>query len=298
VRRALGVRLGHFYHYPPRPLCVSCVNAGHEGQGDLPRISLVTPSLNQSRFIRETIESVLGQNYAKLDYRVQDAGSTDGTAQILETFAGRALSIRVETDDGQADALNRGFAGSTGEVMGYLNSDDLLLPGTLQAVGLFFRDNPTVDVIYGNRLIIDQDGREVGRWILPGHNLQVLQFVDYIPQESMFWRRRIWTRVGGKFAADLHYALDWDLALRFATAGAEFKHLPELIGVFRVHKAQKSQIRFVARGAGEMASLRERHGGSTMSAMRRALLHWRYLSAHRRADAVFEASLKRPTTSW
>ena len=292
LRRLLGVRLGRLHQYPPRPLSVSRIDA-QAGDSNLPYISLVTPSFNHARFIGETIQSVVGQAYPHLQYVVQDACSTDGTADVLRPFSGKGVDIRVEPDNGQADALNRGFARTTGEVMGYLNSDDLLLPGALHYVGRYFRDNPSVDVIYGNRLIINEDGLEIGRWILPGHESLVLRFVDYVPQESMFWRRRIWDRTGGRFDANLHFALDWDLILRFIGAEAIFHHLPSLFGIFRAHGKQKSQAEFVARGAGEMANLRSRHSDADMGRTRLAVHHWRYLSKHRRADAAFAAGFRR-----
>jgi len=278
------------YQYPPQPLSISHLDT-HLGLSDLPFISLVTPSFNQAHFVRETIKSVLNQNYPYLQYVVQDACSSDGTDVVFKDFSVPGVDIWIEADHGQADALNRGFARTAGEIMGYLNSDDLLLPGTLHFVGRYFRDNPSVDVIYGNRLIVDENGLEIGRWILPGHNCKVLRFVDYVPQESMFWRRRIWDRVGAHFDANLQFAMDWDLILRFIDASAVFHHLPGLFGVFRAHRNQKSQADFVARGAKEMADLRLRHGDENMSRFRRAVLHWGYLSEHRRADAVFEAGL-------
>ena len=292
VRRLLGVRLGRFHQYQPRQLSVASVN--HADDNDrLPAISLVTPSFNQACFVEKTLESVLGQNYPKLQYIVQDGLSSDGTREILGRYATRNVDIRIETDGGQTDALNKGFAHTDGEIMGYLNSDDLLLPGTLCLVGRYFRDNPSVDVIYGNRLIVDEAGREVGRWVLPEHDSEILTFIDYVPQETMFWRRRIWERVGGRFNTDFHFAMDWELLLRFIHAGAVFRHLPGLFGAFRVHGQQKSQAEFLVRGIGEMNGLRLRYGGKNMSFVRRIALHWAYLSQHRLADAAFEASLRK-----
>lgn len=289
ARRLLGIRLGRFYQYPPQPLSiVRLAQAGDDH--DLPLISLVTPSFNQAQFIGKTLESVVGQKYPNLQYVVQDAKSLDGTDQVLNYYVAKGVDVHIEEDQGQADALNRGFVRTSGEVMGYLNSDDILLPGALHLVGQYFRDHPSIDVVYGNRLIIDENGLEVGRWILPGHDSNILSFVDYVPQESMFWRRHIWDRMGGHFDANLQFAIDWDLILRFIDAGAAFQYLPQLFGVFRVHGNQKSQADFVARGANEMAVLRLRYGRGNMSCFRRAKLHWKYLSEHRRADAAFAAS--------
>jgi glycosyltransferase involved in cell wall biosynthesis len=170
---------------------------------------------------------------------VQDANSSDGTQQILKRYAAQGANIHIEADKGQTDGLNRGFARTSSEVMAYLNSDDIFLPGTLHLVGGYFRDNPAVDVIYGNRILIDEAKHEIGRWIVPRHDAGVLRFIAYIPQETMFWRRRIWERAGARFDPNLHFAMDWDLVLRFLKAGAVFAHLPELVGIFHVHGQQK-----------------------------------------------------------
>jgi len=123
----------------------------------LPKISLVTPSLNQGKFIRATIESVLSQQYPDLDYRVQDGGSTDGTLAVLKEHAGRVPFVS-EKDAGQADAINKGLAHATGEVIGYLNSDDVLRPGALAAVGEAFAADPDLVFVWGRAAYIDEDG--------------------------------------------------------------------------------------------------------------------------------------------
>ena len=174
LRRLFGVRLGRLHQYPQRALSLDH-NETVGADNDLPSIAIVTPSLNQARFVGESIQSVLEQNYPALEYVVQDACSTDGTTDILSAFSGKGVDIRIEPDEGQADALNRGFSHTTGEVMGYLNSDDLFLPGMLHCIGAYFRDHPEVDVIYGNRLIVDEEGHEIGRWILPRHEEQLLR---------------------------------------------------------------------------------------------------------------------------
>ncbi len=256
---------------------------------NLPAIALVTPSFNQAPYIAATVDSVLAQRYPGLHYVIQDARSRDGTADILARYSAAEVEVHMEADSGQADALNRGFARARGEIMGYLNSDDLLLPGALHLVGQYFRDHPDVDVVYGNRLIVDSSGKEIGRWILPGHDGRVLRSVDYVPQETLFWRRRIWERVGGRFDAALQFAMDWDMLLRFLDAGAQFAHLPLLLGVFRVHTAQKTQAAYRSRGSAEMAQLRARHALGAGSTCEQVLAHGLFLLAHRRADAQFLA---------
>lgn len=291
ARRLLGVRLGCLNQYPPKPLSMLKVNDLCEHTA-LPRIALVTPSFNQAKFVGQTINSVREQHYLNLHYVIQDACSKDGTEDVLKSFEDTGFDIRIESDRGQADALNRGFVRTSADIMGYLNSDDLLLPGTLYFVAQYFYDHPSVDVIYGNRLIIDELGLEIGRWILPGHDPQVLRFVDYVPQESMFWRRRIWEQVGATFDVNLQFAMDWDLILRFLDAGAVFHHVPELFGIFRVHSNQKSQANFVTLGVREMATLRLRHEDKNLNCVKKIFLHGRYIYRHVKADNAWQMEQK------
>lgn len=286
LRRTLGVRLGVLHQHAPRAWSVQSAPAAVGGR-DLPGIALVTPSFNQGHFIGATLDSVRAQDFPGLEYVVQDACSADGTEQVLRERAA-GFAVHVERDGGQADAINRGFARTSAPVMGWLNADDLLLPGTLRYVARYFADHPEVDAVYGNRLIVDAEGREIGRWVLPDHDPRVLRFIDYVPQETLFWRRSLWERTGGKVDAGLHFALDWDLLVRFLDAGAVIRHMPGLFGAFRVHQDQKTQAQYAARGASEMAALRRRQGARLPAAPQRAALHAAYLWRHRRADAAFE----------
>jgi len=223
------------------------------------RITIVTPSYNQARFLESTLRSVLEQEYPHLEYIVQDGASTDGSVEILSRYQDNFAYVDSRPDRGQAHALNRGFAHSTGEIMAYLNADDLLLPGALHYVAAFFQQHPEVDVVYGHRVVIDEQGREIGRWVLPPHDAQVIYWVDYIPQETMFWRRRIWERVGGGFDETLQFAIDWDLILRFAQVGAQMARLPRFLGAFRVHTAQKTSAQWKTLGRQEVNELRRRY---------------------------------------
>jgi glycosyltransferase involved in cell wall biosynthesis len=285
ARRALGVRLGILHQHAPRAWSVDAAPPA-AGGADLPAIALVTPSFNQARFIGATLDSVRAQAYPGLQYVVQDACSSDGTDRVLGERA-TGFEVHIERDGGQADAINRGFARTSAPLMGWLNADDLLLPGTLRYVARYFMEHPGVDVIYGNRLVVDADGREIGRWILPDHDARVLRFIDYVPQETLFWRRSAWDRAGGRLDDRLHFALDWELLLRFQEAGAVIHHLPGLFGAFRVHQDQKTQADYALRGAPEMAALRRRHGALRHGPLQRAVLHAAYLWRHRLAEAAF-----------
>jgi carbamoyltransferase len=258
IARFLGVKLGVLRQYQPRPLRVP--RRYHRLPRTTPtlRISLVTPSYNQGRFLEHTIRSVLEQDYPHLQYIVQDGGSSDDTRAILERWRSRLDHCESVADRGQAHAVNLGFRHAAGDVMAWLNSDDLLLPGSLHYIAKFFQRHPDVDVIYGHRVLIDEQGREIGRWVLPPHDDTMLSWADYVPQETMFWRRRVWEQVGGAMDESFQFALDWDLLLRFREAGARFYRVPRFLGAFRVHAEQKTSAQRENVGNHEMQRLYER----------------------------------------
>jgi len=181
----------------------------------LPTISLVTPSLNQGRFLRATIESVLSQEYPALDYFVQDGGSTDGTLDVLASYAGR-VSYVSEPDRGQADAINRGLRRARGEVLGYLNSDDVLKPGALHAVGEAFATHPEALFVFGRAAYIDAEGKTVSPYLVRPDALSRLADSCFIAQPAAFFRRKVWEKVG-EFDETLHHTMDYDYWLRIAT---------------------------------------------------------------------------------
>jgi glycosyltransferase involved in cell wall biosynthesis len=162
-----------------------------------------------------------------------------------------------ERDGGQANAINRGFARSTGDIMAWINGDDLFMPGCFHYVAKFLMDNPEVDIIYGHRVVIDHKGWEVGRWILPPHDPKVVKYCDFVPQETLFWRRRVWDKVG-PLDESFQFALDWDFILRVQEAGFKFKRLPRFLGCFRAHEDQKSSAVLQTVGVPEMNRIRTR----------------------------------------
>jgi glycosyltransferase involved in cell wall biosynthesis len=178
----------------------------------LPRISVITPSLNQGEFIRATIDSVLAQQYPDLELWVIDGGSTDGTVEILKDYSGR-LSWISERDAGQADALNKGLARATGEVVGWLNSDDTYLPGALAAVGDFFRRHPDEDGLYGDALYVDRGGAAVRPYPTRDFDWETLAEECFLCQPAVFFRRRLVERLGG-LDPELGVVLDYDLWIR------------------------------------------------------------------------------------
>ena len=243
--------------YAPRAFALPDHYERHPPE-DPPTIAIVTPVLNQAAFIRAAIDSVLTQGYPRLAYIVQDGGSTDGTVDILRSY-GRLLDWVSLPDSGQADAINQGFARVAGDIMAWLNGDDMLVPGSLAYVARFFQANPDIDLAYGHRVYIDINGKETGRCVLPAHDPSTIRFADFIPQETLFWRRRAWQALA-PIDASFDSAMDWDFILRAHSAGFSFRRLPRFLGCFRVHPAQKTVAR-QAVSLAEMDLLRQRSFG-------------------------------------
>lgn len=251
-------RLFKLRNYDPRPLRLPASYFRTPPLPHPPRISIVTPNLNQGRFLEATIRSVVDQNYPALEYIIQDGQSTDESLEIIRRYAPRLSHWISEPDSGQANAINRGMQHATGDILAYLNSDDLLLPGSLAYVARYFATHPEVDVVYGHRVLIDDDGQDIGRWVLPPHDDDILAYVDYVPQETMFWRRSLWERVGGRLDEAFHFAMDWDLILRFREAGAKFQRLPRFLGAFRISSDNKTTRLLETVGRRDMEILRQR----------------------------------------
>jgi hypothetical protein len=256
ARQLSTPRLGVFYQHAPQRLMVTRSMLDVRPPQPAPTISIVTPSLNQGKFLGRTLRSVLDQDYPALEYVVQDGGSTDDSAAILIEHEHRLARWTSAPDAGQADAINRGFDGTTGEIMACLNSDDLLLPGSLAWVARYFQKHPDVDAVYGQRVIVDDDDRQIGIWITPPHDDSMLGLSNVVPNETLFWRRRVWERVGG-MDPSFRFALDWDFLLRLSQAGARIVRINRYVGAFRAHGAQKSQAQ-LAVGDAESDLLRER----------------------------------------
>src|SRR5262249_53361623 len=261
IGRFTSPRIGQLYQYAPRKLQVPASYSRVASLATWPTITIVTPTFNQAAFIERTVESVLSQKYLALEYIVKDAASTDETMSVLEPFRERLAQLQSTPDHGLANGINVGFAGSSDELMAYLNSDDLLLARALHYVAEFFSKHPDVDVVYGHRVVIDEYDREIGRWVLPPHDDEVLSWADYVPQETLVWRRRIWDAAGGFIDESFRFAVDWDLLIRFRQAGPKMVRLPRFLGGFRVHPNQKTSSEMQNVGLEEMERLRRRcHG--------------------------------------
>lgn len=262
VLSIFSVRLGVLFQHPPFPMALPG-NYRNPGVPQKPalKISIVTPAFRHAAFIERTMKSILDQQYPNLEYFVQDGASEDGTKEILQKYTAQLAGWESVPDGGQSQAINLGLKKTSGEIMAWLNSDDLLLPGSLAYVSDYFARHPEVDVVYGHRILIDENDQQIGRWMLPKHDGAVLSWADYVPQETLFWRRTIWEKAGGQIDESFRFAMDWDLIVRFRNAGARFACLPRFIGGFRIHPQQKTSAVISDIGIKEMNRIRERELG-------------------------------------
>jgi glycosyltransferase involved in cell wall biosynthesis len=219
-----------------------------------PRITIVTPSFNQGRYIRQTVRSVLLQDYPDLEYMIFDGGSTDETAKVLGPYLHRLAHYQSAPDGGQSDAIASGFERSTGQIMAWLNSDDILAPGALHFVAQYFADHPEIDALYSHRCIVDEKTRVRSYWILPEHHDYLMGRWDMIPQETCFWRRSLFEKCGN-LNRSYHFALDYDLLLRFMSQG-RFARVNRVLGAFRKHKQAKTLRLMRTEGRDEILAVR------------------------------------------
>lgn len=247
--------------YPPKTLRFVSAITSRTLPKDLPTISIVIPALNQAPYLDSAIRSVLEQGYPRTELVVADGGSTDGSKRILEKYSDQLTWWCCEQDSGQTSALNKGFSHTTGEIMAWLNADDLLLPGSLARIATFMDADKSVEAAYSHRICVDELGREIGRWILPPHDNRILKWSDFVPQETLFWRRALWEKVGGKLDESFDFAMDWELLLRFRKVGANIVRLPCFLGLFRIHSKQKTIADMEEVGQKEMAELRKQSLG-------------------------------------
>jgi glycosyltransferase involved in cell wall biosynthesis len=203
------------------------------------KISIITPSYNQGSFIEEAIQSVKNQDYANFEHIIVDNCSTDTTKDILDKYP--HLTVIREPDQGQSDALNKGFKQATGDIVGWLNADDKYLLGCFNCVVNFLKANPTTDIAYGNYYWINEKGLLLKKRRELDFDLFMLKYLHtlYIPSTATFLRYKVF--MDGNFLdTNLKYAMDYDLFLRLALKGYSFKHINRFLADFRWHKDSKS----------------------------------------------------------
>src|SRR5215467_1257731 len=205
-----------------------------------PRSSIVTPSYNQGRYLEQTILSVLNQNYPNLEYIIMDGSSTDNSVEIIRRYQKYLTHWESKKDYGQAAAIAGGARLATGEILAYLNSDDLYLPGTLRKVGEYFKQNEEADFLYGDCLIIDSANSVIRRLYPIDFNRDIFLFENHIiQQQAAFWRRDTYLKVGG-INTTLRYCMDYELWAKFMLAGVTFTRVEDLLAAFRLHANSKT----------------------------------------------------------
>jgi len=205
-----------------------------------PKVSIVTPSYNQGQFIQETIESVLSQSYSNIEYIVVDGGSNDGTHQILQKYKSSIDKIIIEPDNGQSDAINKGFRIATGELIGWLNSDDMLLPHTVDLLVDNYNKHPDAVIFYGDVIVFNNEGKII-RTLKPHQCLTYRQLVNgngMMVQPGSFYNRKIINKTG-KINTEFYLMMDREFWLRMLRYGDGI-HIGKPVAKFRVHVSSKS----------------------------------------------------------
>ncbi|MBN1370788.1 MAG: glycosyltransferase [Anaerolineaceae bacterium] len=253
------------------------------------RVSVITPSYNQARYLETTLRSVLEQDYPDLEYIVVDGGSNDSSADIIQRYADRLAWWVSEKDRGQTDALNKGFARATGDVLAWINSDDTLEPGAVREAVAALQAHPQAAMVYGDANYIDENGRVIGRFPAAQTDYHRLrQGYVHVPQQASFFRADLWRKVG-PLDPNFYFAMDYDLWVRLA-AEAPLVYLPGKVwGNFRLHRDAKT-IAADDRCWPEMLKVHRRLGGSPLSIIY-AKYYLRKLVApliRRRREKMFE----------
>jgi glycosyltransferase involved in cell wall biosynthesis len=199
------------------------------------KFSLVTISFNQRQYLEEALTSVLSQDYPAIEYIVVDPGSTDGSRALIESYRSRLAGVVFEPDKGAAEGLNKGFHEATGDIFGFLNSDDVLLPGALRSVAQAFAQNPDCDIVMGNGFTIDQRGKRIRRIRAAGFTLDRYFYggATWL-QQSTFFRRSVFEAIGG-FNESNRSCWDGELLVDMVRKGAKIKYLNQDLALFRIH---------------------------------------------------------------
>ena len=212
---------------------------------EYPKISIITPSYNQSAYLQETIESVVLQNYPNLEYIIIDGGSTDGSVEIIKKYEQHVTYWVTEPDGGLYNALQKGFARTTGKIMGWLNADDLLHRKSLFTLAAIFTSLPQVNWVQGRPTSYNEIGMvaDSGNPVTSPYHFYLKRYIngDFIQQESTFWRRQLWDTAGSYISEAHKYAGDFELWMRFFRYEKLYA-THALIGGYRVRKNQLSRV--------------------------------------------------------
>ena len=257
-----------------------------------PKISIVTPSFNQGRFLEETILSVLNQNYPNLEYIVIDGGSTDETVEVIRRYQNRLAYWISEKDRGQVHAINKGLERASGDIFAFINSDDVYLPGTFAAVTEYFEEYPQTEWVCGDTIMFGEGhATELIQSVVPRSAAHCLSWAYTAAQPGHFWRREL---VEGGFDEGWPYDFDHDLYVRLLLAGHRCEHIPLPFAAYRLHAFSKT----VAEGHHQIEEFErsaEVYEDSLKGADRRWCRSTRFL---RRSYAASEAGDKKEGARW
>jgi glycosyltransferase involved in cell wall biosynthesis len=229
-----------------------------------PRISIVTPSYNQAQFLEETIRSVLLQNYPNIEYIIMDGESTDNSKEIIKKYKPWLSYWVSEKDEGQADAINRGFEKTTGQILGWLNSDDLYLQDAFMRVGKRFSDSPNIELIIGGGIFIDAEGNFVDKcYSFPQTFDSLLLLGQFFLQMSAFWLRNVYFEVG-TLDTTLRFCFDYDFFLKL-TRRKQPDSIDSSISAVRLHPKSKTSTIFKTVALPEADLVRKRYGFNLLS---------------------------------
>jgi glycosyltransferase involved in cell wall biosynthesis len=262
------------------------------------KFSVVTVSFNQRPYLEEALRSVLEQDYPAIEYIVVDPGSTDGSRELIEGFRAQLAHLLFEPDQGAADGLNKGFQHATGEIFGFLNSDDVLLPGALRSVARVFAQNPDCDIVMGNGFTIDAQGKRIRRIRAAGFSLDRYFYggATWL-QQATFFRRAAFEAVGG-FNVINRSCWDGELLVDMVRKGARVKYLNQDLALFRIHAqsitGSRRHSQMMKADAGRMFSLVRGRPWTAMDTLRTYLFRIERILTHPgAAESAIRARVRR-----
>ena len=262
------------------------------------KFSVVTISFNQRQYLEEALTSVLTQDYPAIEYIVVDPGSTDGSRELIESFRDRLAHIVFEPDQGAADGLNKGFQHASGDIFGFLNSDDVLLAGAMRRVSQAFEQNPDCDIVMGNGFIVDAHGKRIRRIRAAGFTLDRYFYggATWL-QQATFFRRSAFERVGG-FNVNNRSCWDGELLVDMVRLGARVKYLNQDLALFRVHQksitGSKRHSEMMKADADRMFSLSRGRRWTALDTLRVYLVRLQRILTHPGAvESAIRARMRR-----